>query len=72
MLVLHERQLFDGAFETGQWVTIQTSATCVCVEHTYDNFPNLNWWERRHVARCCAGASAEGDIAASLLTRPFG
>jgi hypothetical protein len=37
------KQLFDGALEPGQRVTMQTSATCVCVQHSYDDFPDLNW-----------------------------
>src|SRR5690349_13258480 len=35
--------LFEGALEPGQWVTIRTPARVVCVQHTYDNFPDLEW-----------------------------
>lgn len=35
--------LFEGALAPGQWVTIMTPARVVCVQHTYDNFPDLEW-----------------------------
>jgi hypothetical protein len=36
-------QLFEGALEPGQWVAMWSPAECVCVQHSYGDFPDLNW-----------------------------
>jgi hypothetical protein len=35
--------LFDGRIAPGQQVILGTTENCVCVEHTYDDFPDSNW-----------------------------
>lgn len=36
-------QLFEGPVEPGQQVPLRTADGCVCIEHTYDDFPESNW-----------------------------
>lgn len=36
-------QLFDGPLAPGQEIALTTAADCVCVEHTFDDFPEKNW-----------------------------
>jgi hypothetical protein len=37
--------LFDGQIASNQQVILETAENCVCVEHTYDDFPDSNWSE---------------------------
>lgn len=50
--------LFDGPLAPGQVATLQTDASCVCVEHTFDDFPDKNWSAPETVCRptVCTGA----------------
>ena len=36
-------QLFEGSLEPGGEARVSTPAGCVCVQHTYDDFPESNW-----------------------------
>jgi hypothetical protein len=36
-------QLFEGKLEPGQQVARGTADSCICVAHTYDDFPDANW-----------------------------
>ena len=36
-------QIFEGPVEPGASVRVETAAGCVCVAHTFDDSPDLNW-----------------------------
>ncbi len=38
-----ERKIADAMVDPKKPLVAVTSAECVCVRHTYDNFPTLNW-----------------------------
>jgi hypothetical protein len=47
--------LFDGTIGPGQQIVLGASENCVCVEHTYGDFPDANWSEPQiacHVMVC--------------------
>ena len=47
--------LFDGTIGPGQQIVLGTSENCVCVEHTFGDFPDANWSESQiacHVMSC--------------------
>jgi hypothetical protein len=36
-------ELWEGPLEPGQQAGIRTPEGCVCVQHTYEDFPDINW-----------------------------
>jgi hypothetical protein len=54
---LSNERLFDGTLAPGQRVVLQTAQGCVCIEHTYDDFPDANWAPTMFACRpvICAG-----------------
>ncbi len=50
--------LYAGPLAAGQELRLETPADCICVEHTFDDFPDKNWSAPETVCRpvVCTGA----------------
>jgi hypothetical protein len=51
-------QLFEGPIEPNQAARVATPAACVCIDHTFDDFPDSDWSTAQTFCRqlwMCAG-----------------